>query len=359
MKKVRVLLIDDSQIALAVLKRMLAYDPDIEVVGGFTNAAEALRMIPMLSPDVICTDLHMPGMDGLVFTRTVMERFPLPILVISVSVQAHQTHTIFELLDNGAIDVFPKPKGILDGDFEVHARELTSKVKILSGVVAFTRHKKRSQADIRAGKLSSPPAIENPHHIRMVAIGASTGGPQVLHGIFKNLPADFPAPILCVQHISEGFLDGFIDWLAQECKLKIVKAPHGQPPTPGNIYFPQEGVQLEINSQGRFNCLNRANYDGHCPSVTLTFRSVAQYYGRTSAGIILTGMGRDGADGILDIANAGGMTIAQDEDSCVVFGMPKQAIELGAVRCIMSAEEIATVLQSLRFTDCRRRALNI
>ncbi|MBF0317939.1 MAG: chemotaxis-specific protein-glutamate methyltransferase CheB [Nitrospirae bacterium] len=359
MKNVRVLLIDDSQIALAVLKRMLAYDPEIEVVGGFTNAVEALRMIPVLSPDVICTDLHMPGMDGLVFTRTVMERFPLPILVVSVSVQAHHTHTIFELLDNGAIDVFPKPKGILDGDFEKHARELTSKVKILSGVVAFTRHRKRPQPDSKAGKLSGVTPVDNPHHIRMVAIGASTGGPQVLHAIFKNLPANFPAPIVCVQHISEGFLDGFIEWLAQECKLKIVKAPHGQPPVPGYIYFPQEGAQLEVDSMGRFNCNNRANYDGHCPSVTLTFRTVAHYYGKTSVGIILTGMGRDGADGILDISRVGGITIAQDEDSCVVFGMPRQAIELGAIRCILSVDEIAYVLRRLKFTDCRRRALQI
>ncbi|MBF0539296.1 MAG: chemotaxis-specific protein-glutamate methyltransferase CheB [Nitrospirae bacterium] len=358
MKKIRVFLIDDSQIALAVLKRMLAYDPDIEVVGAFTNAAEALRLIPTLSPDVICTDLHMPGMDGLVFTRTVMERFPLPILVISVSVQEHQTHTIFELLDNGAIDVFPKPKGILDGEFEKQARELTSKVKILSGVVAFTRHKKRPQAYSKAERLPIA-VIDNPHQVRMVAIGASTGGPQVLHNIFRNLPADFPAPIVCVQHISEGFLDGFIDWLAQECALKIVKAPHGLPPIPGNIYFPQEGFQLEVDNLGRFNCINRAGHEGHCPSVTLTFRSVAQYYGKTSVGIILTGMGRDGADGILDIARAGGITIAQDEQSCVVFGMPRQAIELGAIRCVLPADDIAAVLQRLRFTDCRKHALQL
>ncbi|MBF0344510.1 MAG: chemotaxis-specific protein-glutamate methyltransferase CheB [Nitrospirae bacterium] len=356
MKKIKVLLIDDSQIALSALKRMLAYDPDIEVVGAVTSAVEALALIPRLSPDVICTDLHMPGMDGLTFTKTVMERFPLPILVISISVQEHDTHNIFELLDCGAIDVFPKPKGVLDSDFEKQAHELTAKVKILSGVVTFTRHKRRPQEDKTSERLQHT-AVEHSSPIRMVAIGASTGGPQVLHTIFKDMPPDFPVPILCVQHISEGFLDGFISWLAQECVLKISKACHGESPRPGNIYFPQEGYQLEIDNAGRFLCTNRANYEGHCPSVTLTFRSVAQYCGKGSVGIILTGMGRDGADGILDISRAGGVTIAQNEESCVVFGMPRQAVELGAIRCVLSVEEIAAVLQRLRFTDCRKRAL--
>jgi two-component system chemotaxis response regulator CheB len=172
-------------------------------------------------------------------------------------------------------------------------------------------------------------------------IGASTGGPQVLYNILSSLPANFPLPILCVQHISEGFLKGLVDWLNSGCALSVTIAQPGILPLPGTVYFAPERVHLEIDHQGRLAWLDAMPVDGHRPSVTVLFKSVAAYYRRATIAVLLTGMGRDGAAGMQAISQAGGLTIAQDEASCVVFGMPREAIALGAAQHILPSTEIA------------------
>jgi two-component system, chemotaxis family, protein-glutamate methylesterase/glutaminase len=178
----------------------------------------------------------------------------------------------------------------------------------------------------------------------MLAIGASTGGPQALHKILSQLPNNFPVPIVCIQHISIGFLQGLIDWLSAECQLKVKIAEDGELPMPGYIYFAPEKHHLEFNSFGRMIYSNLPAIDGHCPSVSATFRSAAKFYGSNLVGVLLTGMGRDGAAGMQDIFRSGGVTIAQDEQSSVVFGMPKEAIALGAVKQILPVDDIAPLL---------------
>ncbi|MBE9093474.1 chemotaxis-specific protein-glutamate methyltransferase CheB [Tychonema sp. LEGE 07203] len=352
---IKVLLVEDSPVATIVLKRILNGAPEIQVIGTACNGLEALELIPKLQPQVICTDLNMALMNGLEFTQEVMKKYPRPILIISASVQAQDTQNVFELMKAGALDVFPKPIGGLASDYDRLANELIAKVKVLSGVKVFTRHQRLGL--IEKGDRPIPKIHQLSLHnyqlpsgnlksqtIKLLAVGASTGGPQALHSIISQFPANLPVPVICIQHISEGFLRGLVDWLGCESKLPVKIAGLGEFPQAGIVYFPPEKRHLELDSQGRFIYSEAASKAGHCPSITVTFKSVANFYGRAAAGVLLTGMGRDGAEGMLAIARGGGLTIAQDEGSCVVFGMPKEAIALGAAQHILPVSAIAPLL---------------
>jgi two-component system chemotaxis response regulator CheB len=363
--RIKVLIVDDSPVAVVVLKRILAAASDeIEVVGTARHGKEALEMIPRLRPNVICTDLHMPVMNGLEFVKEVMARHPLPILVISVSVCEENTENVFHLLAAGAIDVFPKPLGMQLGQSDKFSSELISKIKVLSGVVPFRKQKKKglstlvhSQDAARRRGVVKPcadgngdalPRIEPlSRHLKMIVIGASTGGPQALETIFNELPADFSIPIVCVQHISEGFLVSLVDWLKGRCKLGVSIARDNERPVPGNIYFAPDDRHLKIDRHGAFILNNDPPVEGHKPSITLTMVSLSEYYHGGVLGVLLTGMGRDGANGMLAISQAEGVTIAQDEQSCIVFGMPDQAIRLGAVKYVLDIGKIGGVLAKL------------
>ncbi len=343
--KIKVLLVDDSQITLSLLKRALAKASEIEVVGTARDGAEALELIPRLQPNVICTDLHMPRMNGLELTREIMTRFPKPILVVSVSVEKDaDAQNVFSLLEAGAVDVYSKPRGGQDIENTRWTNELISKIKILSGVIVF---RKALKSTIQNGSELKPiTSISQSGKVSILAIGTSTGGPKALQTILPNLPGHFPIPVVCVQHISTGFLSGLIEWLSTQCKLKIKIAQPGEPPRPGFIYFPPEERHLEMDYSGNFvlSACSRYPAENHCPSVNVMFNSVAEFYGRTTLGIILTGMGSDGAEGMQRIYLAGGTTIAQDEKSCVVFGMPQKAIELKAIRYVLSIDEISAAI---------------
>lgn len=363
---IRVLLVEDSPVAIIILKRILSASPDINVVGTARTGKEALAMVPTVKPDVICTDFHMPQMNGLEFIQEVMADFPRPILVISASVQTDDTQNVFQLLNAGAVDVFPKPQTGLASDYELIGQELIRKIKILSGVKVFTKHRKTSNfhRNLNSASLSSPKGFKIPSEqtqslfrskinnfrsdkpIKLIGIGASTGGPQALHTILTQLPRNFPVPIVCIQHISEGFLQGLVNWLNGECHLPVKVAESGELPQAGTIYFAPERYHLELNSLGRFAYSHTPPLAGHRPSVTVTFESIAHFYGANSAGILLTGMGRDGADGMHAIANSGGFTIAQNQESSVVFGMPAEAIALGAAQHILPIHEIASFLMN-------------
>lgn len=361
---IRVLLVEDSPVVLTILKRMLDSSPDVDVVGTARNGMEAMELIPTRQPQVICTDLHMPKMDGLELTRRVMMQYPRPILVISASVHAeNDAQTVFQLLQAGALDVFPKPEIGLPSEYEQVKRELISRIKVLAGVKVFTRHSSSQLSNELSGEssprskhisntvsdrivsISSSPFLARDIHLpRVVAIGASTGGPQAFHTILKQIPVHFPVPILCVQHISQGFLQGLVSWLAAECSLQMVIAQPGEIPKPGVVYFAPEQHHLQLDHQGRLLISSTSPVSGHCPSVTVLFQSVATYYRRSAVGVLLTGMGRDGAEGLQAIAHMGGLTIAQNEQTCVVFGMPKEAIALGAAQLVLPVSEIASTL---------------
>lgn len=338
---IRVLLVEDSPIAMHVLQRLLARIPDIQVVGTATNGAEALERLPSLKPDVICTDIYMPIMNGLELTRNVMIRQPTPILVVSVSVEPGSPN-VFKILEAGAVDVYPKPFAILESDQEAIAKEFASKIRIVAGVHVISRTKKQNGTSFFFDFL---PALRVP--INVVAIGASTGGPQALREILAHLPVDFPVPIICVQHICDNFLPEMVEWLNETVALKVSVAVRGEFPKPKNVYFAPADTHLEFDENRRFHLSSKPPCEGHKPSVTVTFRAIAHQFGSSSVAVLLTGMGRDGADGMADIASVGGITIAQDEASSIVYGMPKEAVALGVVQHILPLEKIAPTLVTL------------
>ena len=345
---IRVLLVDDSPVAITILKRMLSLSTDIAVVGTAANGREALNLIPQVKPDVICTDLHMPVMDGLVFTREVISTHPLPILLVSISGREDSLNA-FKILEAGAVDIFPKPMAASPLDYERTAPELIRKIRILAGVHVFRRSRPDSGFGMSASEFKEiePDIRISKSKIQIIVIGASTGGPQALQAILARLPADFPLPTICVQHISKGFLPGLVEWLTSQCRAKVKIATPGELPVPGVIYFPQEETQLRIGGDGRFVHSAEPPLDGHRPSITVTMESLARYYGSEVLSVLLTGMGKDGAEGMRAVAQAGGTTIAQDEQSSVVFGMPKQAIGLNAAKYVLPLENIAQVISSL------------
>lgn len=347
-KPIRVLLADDSEIALSILRRIFAKSAEVEVVGTAKNGQEALRLAEQLEPMVICTDLHMPVMDGLEFTERIMRENPRPILVISDAVHKEDADNVFRLLEAGALDVFPKPKGGSAEDYERVADELIRRVRILAGVRVFRKRCGKILGGATPGA-STPPARNGNSRqpMRIVAIGASTGGPQALLEILTNLPQDFPVPLVCVQHISRGFLPGMVKWLSAHAKLNVTIGKTGETPVKGNVYFAPDDAHLEIDRSGKLLISQSDVYDGHRPSVTILFRSVAKYYRQQAVGVLLTGMGRDGAEGMLNIVSAGGFTLAESEDTCIVYGMPKQAIEAGAASCVLPLRKIAGKLKEI------------
>ena len=339
MLPIKVLLVDDSLIALELLQRLLKSSPEVEIVGTARNGREALELIPQVNPSVICTDLHMAPIDGLELTKQVMAKFPRPILVISNSVQEDDTRNIFGLLQAGAVDIFPKPTSGDYKEYEQVKQRLLAKIKMLSQVTVKAKYQHPEWQSTGASA-----NINDPSSLRAIAIGASTGGPQAIHKLITSLPQDFPIPMICAQHIGDGFLTGLISWLKEDSHLNVKVAQIGETPAPKTVYFAPERAHLEFDAQGKFTYSNFTSAAGTCPSIDALFRSVARIYGSSSASILLTGMGTDGVVGTEAVAAAGGMTIAQDEQSCLVFGMSKLAIDSGSVGHILSLWEIAPFL---------------
>ena len=385
---IRVLLVEDSPIALKILCDLLSSSPDVEVVGSCKNGKDALIAIPKVGPDVICTDLHMDGMNGLELTKQVMATCPKPILVISAAVRPEDSHNTQALLKAGAVDMWPKPSSGLEADYEKAKTSLITKIKVLAGVKVFKRPLEASARDessaverlaqhLKTKEIAStsytmpiPEPLSNgqsaverlaanlarksasaalrKENIQIVAIGASTGGPQAVSTVISQFTKDFPVPIICTQHISTGFLQGLVDCMALDWKLKVKIAERGELPQAGHVYYAPEQHHLLIDPNGCFAYGKGDSDDLHCPSVNVMFNSIAQYFGTSALGILLTGMGRDGATGLKAISDAGGQTIAQDEATSIVFGMPREAIALGAAQRVLPLQNIASdVLERL------------
>lgn len=344
---IRVLLVDDSHVAVTALKRALTNHSGLQVVGTASHGKEALRLIEELNPQVVITDVNMPIMDGLALTREIMERRPLPVLVVSSVVESPKEAKAFEILEAGAMDVLPKPRDIMGFGAEHWVKQLVSKIKVLSGVRP-TRRRPRIQtppSPTPEACLVAPPPRKD---LELVAIGASTGGPMAIKSILEGLPADYPLPIICVLHISQGFLPEMITWLSAHVRLKVLVAPAAETPQPGFIYFPPEDRHLTLDRSGRFFHDSGMPRELHRPSIDVTFHSLASVSKARALGVLLTGMGRDGAAGLLAMRQAGAETIAQDKESCVVWGMPAEAVKLDAAKHVLSLNEIAIRLKQLQ-----------
>lgn len=347
---IRVLLVEDSPTMRYHLRESLSADPDLEVVGEATDGGQAVSMAARLRPDVITMDMMLPTMSGLVATEHIMAEHPTPILVVS-SADRQELFSTYNALAAGAVDVLEKPRG--DASDVDWPRRLCSAVRLVSRIRVITHP--RARLDGRRPEPPPPPPVTDP--LQMVAIGASTGGPRALTDLLRTLPQSFRPPVLVVQHIaaSEPFAVAFSDWLAGQTGRDVTYAPDWSPvdavagrvvlAPPDRHLQVRDGVLRVIDGPPRHSCR---------PSVDVLFESVAAEFGKTAAGVLLTGMGRDGAEGLLRMRSKGATTFAQDEASCVVYGMPREAALLGAAGYVLPPARIAARLAELQPTGSAR-----
>ena len=348
-KPVRVLVVDDSALMRKLIPQMLQGDPSIEVVGTAMDGLLGLKKIGELHPDVVTLDLEMPRMDGLEMLREIVRRHHVPVIVVS-SHNEMGAYSALKALTLGAFDFVAKPSSGQSGGLEQIARELAVKIKVaaISGPPKQTFNLPPSSQ--HAPKLNQTDARPT----RSIAIGVSTGGPNALHYICSQLPADFPGCLLVVQHMPEGFTGMFARRLDDCSSINIVEARSGDVLAPGRAFICPGNRHLKIRHvpQGDMVVLvDKAPVNGHRPSVDVLFHSVAKEFGSESAAILMTGMGDDGADGMGAVQSAGGVTIAQSLDTCVVDSMPRAAIEAGSAGRVVPLAAIPSILQNLCSKD--------
>lgn len=345
---IKVLVVDDSPVAREFLVHLLACDPAIEVVATAADGEEAIEAVTRARPDVVTMDIHMPKMNGFEATRTIMQSCPTPIVIVTGSPVRDEVATSFQALEAGALTVMTRPTGLGHADHAATVQEFLQTVKLMSEIKVVRRWARReAQA---AAATASPEAIAHAPlapNVRLVAIGASTGGPPVLKDILSALPKDFSAPLLIVQHIAPGFTEGFAEWLAQSSGFPVHLATHGQRLRAGQAYVAPDGCQLGVEPGETIALSHSGPVNGHQPSVSHLFQSVATVFGRHAVGVLLTGMGNDGACELKLMQDRGAVTIAQDRDSSVVHGMPGEAIRLGAASYVLSPSAIAATIREL------------
>lgn len=341
---IKVLIVEDSKVEQEFLAHILGSDPQIQVVGIVGDGERAIAEVKRLHPDLVTMDIHMPRMNGFDTTRRLMEETPLPIVIVSGSFSRSDTNKTFRALEAGALAVVRKPRGIGHPGYQEDARELINNVRAMSEVKVVKRWPRPRREELRQ---PLPAAVRTPAEIRVVAIGASTGGPAVIQTILSGLPRSFSAPVLVVQHMSTGFMESFVNWLTVTSGFPSHVAVHGDSPLPGNAYFAPDGCHMQMGHNGRIVLSRDESDSGLRPSVARLFRSVAETYGRNAIGILLTGMGRDGADELKLMRDHGGVTIVQDQESSIVFGMPGEAIKQDAADYVFTPERIAEYLAQL------------
>ena len=346
---IRVLVVDDSILIRKVMSDILSSDPDIEVVGVANDPYAAREKIKQLNPDVVTLDVEMPRMDGLDFLEKIMRLRPMPVIMVSALTQRGADVTL-QSLEMGAVDVIAKPT--MDGkrDWSDIADEIVKKVK------AASRYRPTGRSRIGGSVGSASIATKSRRVNQVIAIGASTGGVMALRDILLELPADTP-PILIAQHLPKMFVKTFAARIDSKSRLHVVEAAQNANILPGHVYISPGDCNLHlVRSGARLCCSVREPEPGTSitPSVDALFNSVAEVAGSNAIGVILTGMGKDGAEGLLDMRRAGALTIGQSEASCMIYGMPKAAFESGAVENQMSLEGIAAFLGQLGRTSGRK-----
>lgn len=345
---IKVLVVEDSAVARELITHILSSDPEISVIGTAANGAEALEFVSRQKPDIITMDIIMPKMDGFEATRRIMETDPLPIVIVSASLVKEEVEKTWRAVEAGAVAVLEKPAYSDLVNKSGDAAGLVQTVKLMSQVKVVRRWKRTPLTQPAApGPAREKIVPRRPRQVKVVVMGASTGGPQTLHQILSRLPADYPAPILLVQHITPGFTAGFVDWLDRSCALRVRIAVHGERAVPGTVYVAPDGLQMKIDKVGGIAAVKDDPENGLRPAVSYLFRSAAGAFGDKAVGVLLTGMGRDGAAELKLMRDCGAITIAQDKESCIVFGMPGEALKLEAAEYSLSPDQIADMLVKL------------
>lgn len=347
-KDINVLVVEDSPVAQELMKHIINSDPELKVVAVASDGEEALAATQKYKPDVITMDLTMPNMDGLEATHRIMETCATPIVIVTGSNRANDMSHSVELLQAGALAVHFRPHGIGHPNHEEEAQKLIKTLKLMSEVKVITRvrRKKLPERENQDSALYRAKAL-NKRLIDVVAIGVSTGGPPLLKKLISGLPNKLSVPILIVQHMAPNFITGFAEWLGINCKHPVHVASNNESLLAGHIYLAPDSTQMVVNSKRRISLINGGSESGHKPAVSYLFNSVANVYGDRAIGILLTGMGKDGARELKLMKDHGAITIAQNRESCVVFGMPGEAIRLDGATYIFSPEEIIEFLSIL------------
>ncbi len=343
---INVLVVGDSGAARSLLVQLLESDPQIHVIGAVNDGPAAIDFINNQRPDVIVMDIHRPNLDGLEATRCIVETHPVPIVICTTTVGANSVVSPFQLMEAGAVACVEKPVSREHADFAQLMMNLLETVKLMSEVKVVRRWPRSRNGSSPASRLVEG-GKSAPSRITLIGIGASTGGPPVLQTILSSLPKDYPAAILIVQHIARGFLPGLVEWLNQTTALEVHVAAHGTWPLRGHVYLAPDDFHMIVDSGGRILLTSDDAESGVRPSVSRLFRSLAEVCGRHALGVLLSGMGKDGAQELKLMKDTGAITIAQDKETSVVHGMPGEAIELGGVTHVLAADNIADILITL------------
>ncbi len=342
-RRIRVLVADDSAATRGALAATLEQDPNIQVVGEAKDGQEARDLALSLRPDVITMDVLMPGLGGLEAISLIMTELAAHIVVVSSAVHDQALALTFRAMSAGALEVLAKPVGLTGAAFEAWGERLRESIRLMADVPVVRRFR---AVDGRRPNAAKTRSVALPGRgLALIAIGASTGGPVALAHILSALPRALPAPILVAQHLTRGFVRGLVRWLDEEAELDVMLAKAGEVARPGCVYLAPDGQDLGVDDEG---CLSlEPSQREPCPSVDHLFEAVAKSFGSRGAAVLLTGMGQDGARGLLALRRAGGSTVAQDQASALVFGMPAAAIELGAAELVLPLEGIAPSLLRL------------
>jgi two-component system, chemotaxis family, protein-glutamate methylesterase/glutaminase len=346
--RVRVMVVEDSLVIRQLLAHIIARDPRLIVAATVASAEEALREISRVQPDVISMDIRLPGMDGLEATRQIMSDHPTPIVVIADSIEDSSLKISMNALRAGALSVVEKPVGVTSAGYDAIASTICTQLYIMSQVPVV----RQRSFKWRPAASATPPERDDPRspvRPNIMAIAASTGGPPALAKVLGAFPADFPAPVLLVQHMGAPFMEGFASWLNGLTALDVRIAREQEIPVAGRVYVAPGDRHLLLSSAGTLRITADPPIASQRPSATLLFQSVARVAGPKGLGVLLTGMGEDGAQGLVEMRKAGGYTLAEHESTAVVYGMPAAAVRLGGVRASLPVDLIGPrLLQLLR-----------
>jgi two-component system chemotaxis response regulator CheB len=335
---VRVVVVDDSPTVQQLLVAILQEAEGIQVVGTGATGIDAIRLTERMRPDVVTLDLRMPQMDGLEATRHIMRQTPTPIVIVTGTLMQTEVDITFDALRAGALTVVRTP-GLADPD---GCEKVVQAVRLMAQVPVVHHWGREGMS-----KPLAQTGTTNHRGTQMIGIAASTGGPGALATILRQLSADFCVPVLVVQHVAAGFVQGLAQWLDGVTSLRVGLANHGDTPQPGTVLLAPDDYHLQVNASGIVELCKEPPYRQWRPSANFLFRSLARAYGPRAAGIVLTGMGDDGAEGLRALRQAGGLTIAQDEASCIVYGMPQEAIARNAAGRELTLDQIGRTLVRL------------
>jgi two-component system chemotaxis response regulator CheB len=338
---IRLLIVDDSATYCEVLRSIFSGVPDITIAGIANNGRAAIRMAADLRPDVITMDVNMPDMDGYEATNAILQILPVPIIMVSSLNRNHEND--FNAMQAGAVAVVEKPGLVMDSNYNRSVENLVHLVRNMANVKIFKRHTPQQEKKT----VHIAPETSSAVDCEIAAIGISTGGPPILAGMLKLLPASLPFPICIIQHIPKGFSDSLIGWLGKVSPLPVVSMVDGDTLLPGTVYIAPGGSVASLKAPKTFSVVPETKVNMPSPSVDVFFDSINKFYGAKALAALMSGMGRDGAQGLLHLFNSGAETIVQDRESSVVYGMPEEALKLKAEKYVMTPDEIIGFIRKI------------